>query len=114
FAYNGLGRLVTEDGPWVSDVVSNLFNASGLRSGMVVYQPTGTFTNGYLYDAGKRLTNLTSKAGTFSYDYFPPVGGVKSASRLVGKVTLAKSPLHSGCLWCGTFFWRRGIQERAS
>src|SRR5208282_2721623 len=34
-------------------------------------QPTGNWTNGFGYDAARRLTSVTSPAGTFSYAYDP-------------------------------------------
>lgn len=45
-------------------------------------QPTGVWTNGFSYDAAKRLTGVISPAGSFVYDY------VNAASRLPRKVSL--------------------------
>src|SRR5438552_2414589 len=63
------GILNTEDGPWASDTVTYTYNNARLRSGLSLQQPTGTWTNGFLYDAAHRLTDITSQAGTFSYAY---------------------------------------------
>jgi YD repeat-containing protein len=64
--YTG-GLLNTEDGPWTNDTVTNTYNNARMRSGLVLQQPTGTWTNGFGYDAAHRLTTETSTAGTFSY-----------------------------------------------
>ena len=40
-----------------------------LRSGLTLQQPTGSWTNGFTYDAAHRLTNVTSTPGTFAYTY---------------------------------------------
>jgi len=69
YAYYAGGQLWTEDGPWSSDTVTNLYNSARLRSGSILAQATGTWTNGFAYDAAHRLTNVTSTAGAFSYAY---------------------------------------------
>ncbi len=66
YAYTAGGFLWTEDGPWSSDTVTNTYN-NRLRTGLDVAQPTGKWTNSFGYDAAKRLTGVTSPAGTFSY-----------------------------------------------
>jgi hypothetical protein len=38
-----------------------------LRTALALQQPTITWTNGFKYDPAKRLTNVTSQAGTFGY-----------------------------------------------
>jgi RHS repeat-associated protein len=38
-----------------------------LRTGLGLLQPSCIWTNGFLYDAAKRLTNVTSSAGSFGY-----------------------------------------------
>ena len=81
--YYAGGLLATEDGPWASDTVTNTYNNARLRSGLVLQQPTGTWTNGFTYDAAHRLTNVTSSAGTFAYSY-----KVGQASRLPIKLSL--------------------------
>ena len=69
YTYYEGGLLNTEDGRWVSDTVTYSYNNARLRSGLSLQQPTGTWTNGLLYDAAKRLSNLTSQAGAFAYSY---------------------------------------------
>ena len=83
YTYTTAGRLFTEDGPWSSDTVTNYYN-NGLRTNLVLAQPTGKWTNGFGYDAAKRLTNVTSPAGTFSYT----LGAMGGASPLVKKLLL--------------------------
>src|SRR5439155_6584144 len=83
FTYYAGGLLWTEDGPWANDTVTNTYNNARLRSGLVLQQPTGTWTNGFTYDAAHRLTNVTSSAGTFAYSY-----KVGQASRLPIKLSL--------------------------
>ncbi|MDB6037093.1 MAG: putative repeat protein, partial [Verrucomicrobiales bacterium] len=84
FTYNGAGKLLTEDSPWASDTLTYSYNTAGLRASLSIQQPSGSFTNGYRYDANSRLTNLTSTAGTFSYNYTSGAG----ASRLVRRLSL--------------------------
>jgi RHS repeat-associated protein len=76
YAYTNL-YLLSEDGPWADDTVSYTYNNRGLRSGFSLAQPSGSWTNGYLYDAARRLTNVTSGAGAFSYEYTGAGGLVK-------------------------------------
>jgi len=68
YGYAAGGQLWTEDGPWSSDTVTNLYSYR-LRTALGLAQPTGAWTNGFGYDAMKRLTNVTSQAGTFAYTY---------------------------------------------
>jgi RHS repeat-associated protein len=70
YTYTIGGLLASEDGPFGSDMVTN-FYANRLRAGLSLTQPAGAWTNGFLYDAADRLTNVISPAGTFAY-YYPP------------------------------------------
>ncbi|MDB6036884.1 MAG: hypothetical protein JWM99_725 [Verrucomicrobiales bacterium] len=77
FSYSPAGDLLTlQDGK------------SQVTSCLSIQQPSGSFTNGYRYDANSRLTNLTSTAGTFSYDYHSEAG----ASRLVRRFCCRTAP----------------------
>src|SRR5439155_21703157 len=67
FAYYAGGLLHTEDGPWANDTVTYTYNNARLRSGLSLQQPTGTWTNGFGWDAAHRLSSVSSPAGTFSY-----------------------------------------------
>jgi RHS repeat-associated protein len=71
FAYTSAGQLLTEDGPWASDTVTNTY-ANRLRTMLSLQQPTSFWTNGFGYDSAKRLTNVTISAGSFSYGYGSP------------------------------------------
>src|SRR5205823_649118 len=81
--YYAGGLLNTEDGPWASDTVTYTYNNARLRSGLVLQQPTSTWTNGFTYDAAHRLITVSSPAGTFAYSY-----KVGQASRLPIKLAL--------------------------
>ncbi|MCL4786803.1 MAG: hypothetical protein KJ070_08425, partial [Verrucomicrobia bacterium] len=80
YAYTGGGQLWTEDCPFSNDTVTNSYT-SRLRTGLAFQQPAGLWANGFWYDHAKRLTNVTSPAGTCSYTL------VGQASRL-SKLTL--------------------------
>ena len=84
YAYQPGGQLYTEDGPWDNDTVTNLYDpaAAGMRSDLILQQPTGLWTNRFTYDAAHRLTNVTSKAGTFTYAFDA------ARSTLITKLTL--------------------------
>lgn len=83
YAYTAGGQLWTEDGPFSSDTVTNIYS-SRLRTNLSLAQPTGQWTNRFGYDAAKRLTNVTSPAGSFTYT----LGAAGAASPLVKKLSL--------------------------
>jgi RHS repeat-associated protein len=68
YTYTSGGFLYTEDGPFAGDTVTNVYS-NRLRVGLGLQQPTGAWTNGFAYDDAKRLTNVTSQAGSFGYAY---------------------------------------------
>jgi len=69
FTYDAVGQLSTEDGPWADDTV-RITMSSRLRTAMSIDQPNASaWAESYVYDGGKRLTNLTSPAGGFAYAY---------------------------------------------
>jgi RHS repeat-associated protein len=70
YSYDAIGQLLTEDGPWASDTLTYTY-AQRLRQSLNLQQPSGAWTNGYSYDVAKRLTNITSQAGSFGYAYEP-------------------------------------------
>lgn len=83
YTYTAFGAVASEDGPWGSDSVSYVYNNSRLRSGLSLLQPnTSPWTQSYAYDAARRLTELTSLAGTFRYSYDP------TAKSMVGRLML--------------------------
>jgi YD repeat-containing protein len=84
YGYDEAGQLLTEDGPWPSDTVTYAYT-NRLRTGLSLAQPSASaWTNGYLYDATKRLTNITSQAGAFGYAY----GAPSTASALVRRLSV--------------------------
>jgi RHS repeat-associated protein len=69
YSYNSADQLVSEDGPWASDTVSYSYQHRQ-RVGLSLAQPNAAaWELGYAYDALKRLTNITSGAGSFGYGY---------------------------------------------
>ncbi len=76
YTYYAGGLLNTEDGPWSSDTVTYTYN-NRLRASLSLQQPTGTWNNGYTWDAAHRLSTETSPAGTFTYTYQSPGALVK-------------------------------------
>jgi RHS repeat-associated protein len=68
YTYYAGGLLNTEDGPWTNDTVTYTYN-NRLRASLSLQQPTGTWTNGYTWDASHRLSTVASPAGTFTYTY---------------------------------------------
>ena len=85
YTYYAGGLLNTEDGPWSSDTVSYTYN-NRLRASLSLQQPTGSWTNGYTWDAAQRLSTETSPAGTVTYNY-----KVGQASSLPIKFSLPNS-----------------------
>ncbi len=68
YTYASGGELLTDDGPFASDTITNLYTHR-LRAELILQQPAGLWTNGFAYDAAKRLTDLVSPAGNFAYNY---------------------------------------------
>jgi len=83
YAYNTGGQLWTENGPFDSDTVTNSY-VNGLRTALALQQPSGVWTNGFIYDLAGRLTNVTSQAGSHGY----LLGATAAASPLIQRVTL--------------------------
>src|SRR4029077_5845033 len=68
YTYTASGQLLTEDGPFANDTVTNIYS-NRMRVGLGLQQPTGAWTNGFGYDGIKRLASVTSPAGSFGYSY---------------------------------------------
>ena len=83
YTYSSGDQLLTEDGPFSSDTVTNTY-VNRLRTALNLQQPTGLWTNKFVYDAAARLTNVTSPAGPFGYT----LGGSGVASPLIKKLLL--------------------------
>ncbi len=96
YTYYAGGLLNTEDlpapklrqagGPFASDTVTYTYNNARLRSGLTLQKPTGSWTNGFTYEAVHRLSTVSSPAGTFTYTY-----KVGQASSLPIKLSLPNS-----------------------
>ena len=54
--------------------MTNIYNNARMRTGLLLQQPTGTWTNGYTWDAAHRPSTETSPAGTFTYNYIEGEG----------------------------------------
>jgi RHS repeat-associated protein len=83
YTYLHGGQLLTEDGPFASDTVTNVYNGR-LRTGLGLQQPTGNWTNGFTYNLAAQLTSVASQAGSF--DYY--LAATAPASPLVKKLNL--------------------------
>src|SRR5436853_7903940 len=71
YSFTSGGLLQSEDGPWASDTVTYTYQ-NRLRTGLNLQAPNNSdWVQSYGYDGGKRLTTLTSPAGTFNYAYDP-------------------------------------------
>jgi RHS repeat-associated protein len=79
YSYTAAGQILTEDGPFASDTVTNTY-VNRLRTALSLQQPSGVWTNGFIYDAARRLTNVTSSAGSFGNVYVTGVGGASGYS----------------------------------
>jgi YD repeat-containing protein len=69
FSYDAASQLLSEDGPWADDQISFDYT-SRLRTGLNLAVPNATpWSVAYTYDGAKRLTNVSSPAGTFGYKH---------------------------------------------
>jgi YD repeat-containing protein len=67
YGYDAVGQLLSENGPWANDTVSYTY-ANRLRMSSGLQAPSGSaWSQSYNYDSARRLTNVVSPAGTFSY-----------------------------------------------
>src|SRR5579883_111568 len=68
YSYTAGNQLWTETQPFASSTVTNRY-VNWLRTSMVLQQPSGLWTNKFVYDAAGRLTNVTSPSGVFGYGF---------------------------------------------
>src|SRR5437016_5277722 len=65
-----------------------------MRTNLSLQQPTGTWTNRFGWDAAKRLTNVTSQAGSFTNEYFSGVAGASGySSGLIKRLLLPNTSI---------------------
>jgi RHS repeat-associated protein len=81
YSYTSGGQLASEDGPLANDTVTSTYT-NRLRVALSLQQPTGSWTNGFTYDAAHRVSSLTSPAGTFDYSFESTPGPLVSALSL--------------------------------
>jgi RHS repeat-associated protein len=71
YSYDDAGQVLSEDGPWTDDMISYGYTARQ-RTSLSLQAPNGSpWTQSYAYDTARRLTNVTSPAGSFEYTYDP-------------------------------------------
>ncbi len=84
YTYDAVGELLSEGGPWAKDKVTYTY-ANRLRMSLGLQAPSGSaWSQSYGYDTTRRLTNVTSAAGSFNYT----LGGASSASPLLKTLSL--------------------------
>ena len=84
YSYDAAGQLLSEDGPWDDDTVSYTYQ-NRLRTGLSLPAPNASaWVQSYGYDVARRLTNVTSAAGSFTYT----LGGTVPTSPLIKKLLL--------------------------
>jgi RHS repeat-associated protein len=88
YTYTTGGQLATEGGVFANDILTNTY-LNHLRVALSLAQPSGSWTNGFGYDAAGRLTNVTSQAGSFGYT----LGGPSPTSLMPRKITLPNSSM---------------------
>jgi RHS repeat-associated protein len=82
YAYDNVGQLLSEDGPWNDDTVSYSY-ANRRRTGLSVLAPNSSpWAQSYAYDAANRLTNIVSPAGAFGYQYPSGIQNLVSSIQL--------------------------------
>jgi len=88
FGYDATGLLASEDGPWANDTVSYGYTTGRQRNRLTLQQPNASaWVQSYLFDGIRRLTNVVSPAGAFSYEY-TCVGQSVSPASLIKKLSL--------------------------
>jgi RHS repeat-associated protein len=72
YGYDAVGQLLSEDGSWASDTVNYTYQ-NRLRMGLSLQMPSEglAWRQSYAYDLARRLTGVSSPAGSFGYIYDP-------------------------------------------
>jgi RHS repeat-associated protein len=102
YSYTAGGQLLTEDGPFSSDTVTNTYQ-NRLRVGLGLQQPTGNWTNGFIEDVSGRVTNVTSQAGTFSYFYPSGKASILTAGILLPNTAYITNSFDNVARMTGTY-----------
>jgi YD repeat-containing protein len=123
YTYHLNGQLLTEDGPWANDIVTYGYNNARLRDSLSLQQPTGVWTNGFLYDAARRLTRVTSPAGAYTNTYrgagtlvtnlaLPNGSRITNAFDNVGRLTMTRLRTSGGTtLSTHSYLYNQGHQR---
>ncbi len=79
YGYDAVGQVLSEDGPWNDDTVNYTYT-NRLRASLAVVAPNASpWSQGYGYDAARRLASVTSPAGSFSYGYTGVLAGASGS-----------------------------------
>jgi RHS repeat-associated protein len=71
YSYDKVGQLLSEGGLWPDDTVNYAYT-NRLRTALSLEEASGSpWTEDYGYDSARRLTEVGSPAGVFSYTYDP-------------------------------------------
>src|SRR5439155_25596045 len=82
FQYTSFGALLSEDGPWSSNLITYGYRTNHLLASLSLQQPNGSaWLQSVDYDLANRVRTITSPAGAFNYSY-------QLAGGLVNKITL--------------------------
>jgi len=98
YTYGNIGQLLSEDGPWANDTVNYTYTTRRLTGASLDQPSASPWAVTYGYDSISRLTNITSPAGAFGYNYNvgQSVSGWLTPQNVSGKSF--SGPLDSICL----------------
>ena len=91
YAYDGAGQLLSETGPWTGVSVSNTYANRLRQASTVKTNGAAAWAQSYYYDPARRLTNVTSGAGAFAYQFAPGVQGLPSMVTLPNGASIVNS-----------------------
>jgi YD repeat-containing protein len=136
YTFHANGQLLTDPpspgrqasarraGPWANDTVTYGYNSDRLRNSLSLQQSaTSAWTNGFAYDAARRLSTVTSPAGTYTYSYkgpgvlvtnlaLPNNSRITNAFDNVGRLTLTKLRTSGGVdLNIHSYLYNQGHQR---
>jgi YD repeat-containing protein len=91
YAYDGAGQLLSETGPGTGVSVSNTYTNRLRQASTVKTNGVAAWAQSYYYDPARRLTNVASGAGTFTYRFAPGVQGLPSGAALPNGASITNS-----------------------